>query len=127
MELTAAGRARPGGSQRYPAATAAGRAGDRGDRGDRDRGDREGPQGAQVSPVPGPGLAKISRNMDARPLLKFSLVNQKSRCAMLFWDQTKYFVNLKSNSTLLYNKGHNLLTSAFPPNLAKFIKFPLKS
>ena len=27
---------------------------------------------------------------------------------------THYFVNLKSNSTLLYNKGHNLLTSALP-------------
>ena len=25
------------------------------------------------------------------------------------------FVNLKSNSALLYKKGHNLLTSAFPP------------
>ena len=29
------------------------------------------------------------------------------------------FVNLKSNSALLYNKGHNLLTSAFPPNNVK--------
>ena len=37
------------------------------------------------------------------------------------------FVNLKSNSALLYNKGHNLLTSAFPPKLVKSIKFPLKS
>ena len=27
---------------------------------------------------------------------------------------THYFVNLKSNSTLLYNKGHNLLTSDLP-------------
>ena len=25
------------------------------------------------------------------------------------------FVNLKSNSSFLFNKGHNLLTSAFPP------------
>ena len=25
-----------------------------------------------------------------------------------------FFVNLKSNLALLYNKGHNLLTSAFP-------------
>ena len=39
----------------------------------------------------------------------------------------KYFVNLKSNRALLYNKGHNLLTSAFPPKLVKLIKFPLKS
>ena len=29
----------------------------------------------------------------------------------------KHFVNLKSNSALLYNKGHNLLTSAFPKNM----------
>ena len=27
------------------------------------------------------------------------------------------FVNLKSNLALLYNKGHNLLTSAFPPKM----------
>ena len=26
-----------------------------------------------------------------------------------------FFVNLKSNSAFLYNKRHNLLTSAFPP------------
>ena len=26
----------------------------------------------------------------------------------------KHFVDLKSNSALFYNKGHNLLTSAFP-------------
>ena len=37
----------------------------------------------------------------------------------------KYFVNLKSNSALLYNKGHNLLASAFTPKLVKLIKFPL--
>ena len=29
------------------------------------------------------------------------------------------FVNLKSNSALLYNEGHNLLTSAFPQNMLK--------
>ena len=34
------------------------------------------------------------------------------------------FVNLKSNSAFLYNKGHNLLTSAFPQKLVKLIKFP---
>ena len=39
----------------------------------------------------------------------------------------KSFVNLKSNSALLYNKGHNLLTSAFPPKNVRLIKFPLKS
>ena len=34
------------------------------------------------------------------------------------WGVDKYhFVNLKYNSALLYNKGHNLLTSAFPKNL----------
>ena len=38
-----------------------------------------------------------------------------------------YIVNLKSNSALLYNKDHNLLTSAFPPKHVKLIKFPLKS
>ena len=27
------------------------------------------------------------------------------------------FVDLKSNSALLYNKGHNLLASAFPPKM----------
>ena len=27
------------------------------------------------------------------------------------------FVNLKSISALLYNKGHNLLTSTFPPKM----------
>ena len=40
--------------------------------------------------------------------------------------QENIFVNLKSNSALLYNKGHNLLTSAFPPKHVKIIKFPLK-
>ena len=39
----------------------------------------------------------------------------------------KHFVNLKSNSALSYNKGHNLLTSAFPQKLFKLIKFLLKS
>ena len=39
---------------------------------------------------------------------------------------THYFVNLKSNSTLLYNKGHNLLTSALPPKHVKLIKFHWK-
>ena len=39
----------------------------------------------------------------------------------------KYFVNLKSNSALLYNKSHNLLTSAFPQKNVKLIKFQLKS
>ena len=34
------------------------------------------------------------------------------------------FVNLKSNSALLCNKGHNLLTSVFPQKLVKLIKFP---
>ena len=36
------------------------------------------------------------------------------------------FVNLKSNSVPLYNKGHNLLTSAFPQKNVKLIKFQLK-
>ena len=36
------------------------------------------------------------------------------------------FVNLKSNSALLYNKGHNELTSAFPPKSVKLIKFSFK-
>ena len=31
------------------------------------------------------------------------------------------FVNLKSNSALLCNKGHNLLTSTFPPNFFYFL------
>ena len=35
-------------------------------------------------------------------------------------------VHLMSNSALLYNKDHNLLTSAFPPKHVKLIKFPLK-
>ena len=34
------------------------------------------------------------------------------------------FVNLKSNLALLYNKGHNLLTSALPKNV-KLIEFPI--
>ena len=38
----------------------------------------------------------------------------------------KCFVNLKSISALLYNKGHNLLTRAFPQKPVKLIKFPLK-
>ena len=37
------------------------------------------------------------------------------------------FVNLKSNLALLYNKGHNLLTSAFPPNNVKIFKFSIKN
>ena len=40
---------------------------------------------------------------------------------------TKNFVNLKSNSAFLYNKGYNLLTSFSPPKHVKLIKFPLKS
>ena len=35
------------------------------------------------------------------------------------------FVNLKSNSALLYNKGHNLSKVLFPKQF-KLIKFPLK-
>ena len=30
---------------------------------------------------------------------------------------TNNFVNLESNSALLYNKGHNLLARAFPKNM----------
>ena len=41
--------------------------------------------------------------------------------------QKKVFVNLKSNSAILYNKGHNLLTSAFPQKHVKLAKFLLKS
>ena len=37
----------------------------------------------------------------------------------------KVFVNHKSNSALLYNKGYNLLTSAFPPKLVQLKKFPM--
>ena len=39
----------------------------------------------------------------------------------------KYFVHLKSNSALFYIKGHNLLTSAFPPKNVEILKFPLKN
>ena len=39
---------------------------------------------------------------------------------------TNNFVNLKSNSALLYNKGHNLLPSAFPPKDVKLINFHKK-
>ena len=48
-------------------------------------------------------------------------------CFSSYFHLTKIkFVNLKSNSALLYIKGHNLLTSAFPPKNVKLIKFPLK-
>ena len=45
--------------------------------------------------------------------------SQDKNCAKL----KKYFVTLKSNSALLYNKGPNLLTSAFSPKNVKSIKF----
>ena len=38
----------------------------------------------------------------------------------------KHFVNLKSNSALLNNKGHKLLTSPFPPKKIKIFKFPFR-
>ena len=40
--------------------------------------------------------------------------------------EKNYFVNLKSNLALLFNKGHNLLTIAFPQKFFKFNEFPLK-
>ena len=38
-----------------------------------------------------------------------------------------HFVNIKSNSALLYKKGHNLLTSAFPQKNVTLIKVPCMS
>ena len=37
------------------------------------------------------------------------------------WSNIKDFVNLKSNSTLLYKKGHNLLTRAFPKKMIYYL------
>ena len=35
-------------------------------------------------------------------------------------EPSSLLVNLKSNSAILYNKGDNLLTSAFPPNKSMY-------
>ena len=46
------------------------------------------------------------------------------RAGRIRLENDKNFDNLKSNMALLYNKGHNLLTSAFPQKHVKLIKFP---